>query len=133
MFDPGCSVAVDIGITCAAAAYARHHHRAPHPLNIPFQNGPIENKDVFVPLDAIIGGVAQAGHGWRMLIEQLSVGRCVSLPSFATGARSPPPAPMPIRLQFNLPVGNSRSRAGHRAHDGHGVCDERGARHHRGH
>ncbi len=55
------------------------------PLNIPFQNGPIQGHDVFVPLDFIIGGPAMAGSGWRMLVEQLSVGRCISLPSNATG------------------------------------------------
>jgi acyl-CoA dehydrogenase len=55
------------------------------PLNGPFQNGPIVGKDVFVPLDAIIGGPKMAGQGWRMLVEQLSVGRCISLPSIATG------------------------------------------------
>lgn len=54
--------------------------------NIPFQNGPIQGHDVFVPMDAIIGGFAMAGQGWRMLVEQLSVGRCISLPSNSTGA-----------------------------------------------
>jgi acyl-CoA dehydrogenase len=64
---------------------------------------------VFVPLDFIIGGPAMAGQGWRMLVEQLSVGRCISLPSsgtgggkaavFATGAYAR------IRRQFNMPVG----------------------------
>ena len=44
------------------------------PLNVPFQNGPIQGKDVFVPLDYIIGGPKMAGQGWRMLVEQLSVG-----------------------------------------------------------
>ena len=41
------------------------------PLNLPFQNGPVLGKDVFVPLDALIGGVEMAGQGWRMLVEQL--------------------------------------------------------------
>ena len=40
------------------------------PLNIPFQNGPTRGKDVFVPLDSIIGGMEMAGQGWRMLVEQ---------------------------------------------------------------
>ncbi|HXS26864.1 MAG TPA: acyl-CoA dehydrogenase [Steroidobacteraceae bacterium] len=81
--DPG-----DIGITCAliprgtaGISVGRRHF----PLNIPFQNGPIQGKDVFVPLDFIIGGPRTAGQGWRMLVEQLSVGRCISLPSNATG------------------------------------------------
>jgi acyl-CoA dehydrogenase len=78
----------DLGITCAliprdtpGVTIGRRHF----PLNIPFQNGPIQGHDVFVPLDAIIGGFATAGQGWRMLVEQLSVGRCISLPSSATG------------------------------------------------
>ena len=80
---------IDYGITCAliprhtpGVTIGRRHF----PLNVPFQNGPIQGKDVFVPLDFIIGGPKMAGQGWRMLVEQLSVGRCISLPSSATGA-----------------------------------------------
>ncbi len=79
------------------------------PLNGPFQNGPIQGRDVFVPLDAIIGGPKMAGQGWRMLVEQLSVGRCISLPSIATGGAKggvySTAAYARIRRQFNLPVG----------------------------
>ena len=79
------------------------------PLNGPFQNGPIQGKDVFVPLDAIIGGPKMAGQGWRMLVEQLSVGRCISLPSIATGGAKggvySTAAYARIRRQFNLPIG----------------------------
>jgi acyl-CoA dehydrogenase len=78
----------DYGITCAliprntpGVVIGRRHF----PLNVPFQNGPLSGKDVFVPVDAIIGGHKMAGQGWRMLVEQLSVGRCISLPSNATG------------------------------------------------
>lgn len=102
----------DVGITCAlipretsGVSIGRRHF----PLNVPFQNGPIQGKDVFVPLEFIIGGPKMAGQGWRMLVEQLSVGRCISLPSsgtgggkaavFATGAYAR------IRRQFNMPVG----------------------------
>src|SRR5690554_3996840 len=82
--------------------------RRHHPIGSPFLNGPIKGKDVFVPLDTIIGGEAMIGEGWRMLVECLSVGRCITLPSGATGtaryaigwsggfAR--------IRRQFNVPV-----------------------------
>src|SRR5690554_7478955 len=49
-------------------------------------NGPIKGKDVFIPLDYIIGGQEMAGQGWRMLVECLSVGRCITLPSGAAGA-----------------------------------------------
>jgi acyl-CoA dehydrogenase len=79
------------------------------PLNVPFQNGPIQGKDVFVPVDFIIGGPKMAGQGWRMLVEQLSVGRCISLPSNATGGAKAAVfasgAYARIRRQFNLPVG----------------------------
>ena len=79
------------------------------PLNGPFQNGPVVGKDVFVPLDTIIGGPQMAGQGWRMLVEQLSVGRCISLPSIATGGAKggvySTAAYARIRRQFNMPVG----------------------------
>ena len=103
----------DLGITCAliprdtpGVAIGRRHF----PLNIPFQNGPIQGHDVFLPLDAIIGGFATAGQGWRMLVEQLSVGRCISLPSSATGgacaAVYASGAYARIRRQFNTPIGS---------------------------
>ena len=102
----------DLGITCAliprdtpGVTIGRRHF----PLNIPFQNGPIQGHDVFVPLDAIIGGFSMAGQGWRMLVEQLSVGRCISLPSNATGGAQAAvyasAAYARIRRQFNMPVG----------------------------
>ena len=114
MFDPDKLLGgkSDIGITCAliprgtpGITIGRRHF----PINIPFQNGPILGKDVFVPLDAIIGGVKMAGSGWRMLVEQLSVGRCISLPSNATGGAKAGTwatgAYARIRRQFNMPVG----------------------------
>src|SRR5690606_35272596 len=55
------------------------------PINIPFQNGPTRGKDVFVPLDHIIGGEKMAGQGWRMLVQLLAVGRGITLPSNALG------------------------------------------------
>jgi acyl-CoA dehydrogenase len=102
----------DIGITCAliprstpGIEIGRRHL----PLNIPFQNGPIHGRDVFVPLDCLIGGLAMAGSGWRMLVEQLSAGRCISLPSSATGgalgATFATGAYARIRRQFNTAVG----------------------------
>ena len=78
------------------------------PLNTPFMNGPTRGKDVFVPLDSIIGGVDRAGQGWRMLVEQLAAGRAVVLPSNAAGgaqaATYASGAYTRIRKQFNLPV-----------------------------
>jgi acyl-CoA dehydrogenase len=79
------------------------------PLNLPFQNGPVRGKDVFVPLDALIGGAKMAGQGWRMLIECLSVGRAITLPSTSTGGNKmcafATGAYARIRKQFNLPIG----------------------------
>ncbi|MGA7538519.1 MAG: acyl-CoA dehydrogenase [Steroidobacteraceae bacterium] len=113
MFDPEKLLGerADIGITCAliprntpGVTIGRRHF----PINIPFQNGPIEGRDVFVPLDFIIGGPRMAGAGWRMLVEQLSVGRCISLPSNATGGSKgavwATGAYARIRRQFNMPV-----------------------------
>ncbi|MDA3914136.1 acyl-CoA dehydrogenase [Oleiagrimonas sp.] len=79
------------------------------PLNIPFQNGPVRGKDIFVPLTTLIGGPHMAGQGWRMLVECLSVGRAISLPSNATGfvrmASAATGAYARIRKQFGLSIG----------------------------
>ncbi|MEP7245507.1 MAG: acyl-CoA dehydrogenase [Gammaproteobacteria bacterium] len=114
LFDPDklLSDKTDAGITCAliprntpGVTIGRRHF----PVNIPFQNGPIQGRDVFVPLDFIIGGQKMIGQGWRMLVEQLSVGRCISLPSNATGGAKASiwatGAYGRIRRQFNMPVG----------------------------
>jgi len=102
----------DLGITCAliptdieGVITGRRHF----PLNVPFQNGPTQGNEVFVPLDFIIGGPEMAGQGWRMLVECLSVGRAITLPSnsaggikslaLATGAYSR------IRRQFKISIG----------------------------
>jgi acyl-CoA dehydrogenase len=102
----------DLGITCAliptdidGVITGRRHF----PLNVPFQNGPTQGDGVFVPLDFIIGGQEMAGQGWRMLVECLSVGRAITLPSnsaggikslaLATGAYSR------IRRQFKISIG----------------------------
>ena len=53
------------------------------PLNFAFMNGPTTGKDVFIPIDWIVGGPQMAGQGWRMLMECLSIGRGVSLPATA--------------------------------------------------
>ena len=79
------------------------------PLNMAFMNGPIRGKEVFIPLAWIIGGVDNAGKGWRMLMECLSAGRGISLPalSAATGmlCYRMTGAYAAIRQQFNMPIG----------------------------
>ncbi|GAV19370.1 acyl-CoA dehydrogenase [Mariprofundus micogutta] len=79
----------DLGITCAlvpadtpGVEVGRRHD----PLNIAFLNGPNQGRDVFIPLDWIIGGQEQIGKGWRMLVERLSIGRGISLPALSTAA-----------------------------------------------
>jgi len=101
----------ELGITCAliptktpGVTTGRRHL----PSNIPFQNGPTQGVDVFVPLDAIIGGPAMAGQGWRMLVECLSTGRAISLPASsvggARGAVLTCGAYSRIRRQFNTSI-----------------------------
>ncbi|HLO67534.1 MAG TPA: acyl-CoA dehydrogenase [Holophaga sp.] len=79
------------------------------PMGIPFQVGPNRGRDVFIPLDWIIGGAAQAGRGWRMLMECLAAGRALSLPAMATGAVKAVAlvagAYARVRRQFKLPIG----------------------------
>jgi len=73
-----------------------------------FPNGPNWGKDVFIPIDWVIGGEKMVGQGWRMLMECLSAGRAISLPSSATaGAKALlrfTSAYGRIRKQFGLPV-----------------------------
>lgn len=78
------------------------------PMYHSFLNGPTRGKDVFIPLDWIIGGQPMVGQGWRMLMECLSIGRSISLPALSTacgkltyrltGAYSK------IRKQFNTSI-----------------------------
>ena len=74
-----------------------------------FDNGPIEGKDVVVPASNIVGGAEYAGEGWRMLMEQLSGGRAVSLPAGGiaqckAAAAATGPYSM-VRKQFDIPIG----------------------------
>ncbi len=79
------------------------------PLNSPFQNGPIRGRDIFVPLSQLIGGEARKGQGWRMLMECLSIGRSITLPSTASGGAAigalTTGAYARIRKQFGLSIG----------------------------
>jgi acyl-CoA dehydrogenase len=79
------------------------------PLNSAFQNGPTQGKDVFIPMEYIIGGQERIGQGWRMLMECLAAGRSISLPAMATGgakmAARASGAYGRVRKQFKTPVG----------------------------
>ncbi|WP_137886816.1 acyl-CoA dehydrogenase [Pseudomonas sp. 2FE] len=78
------------------------------PLGAAFMNGPNSGKDVFIPLDYLIGGQAMLGKGWMMLMNCLSVGRSISLPAVGTGAAKYTSLVTgqyaQIREQFNLPL-----------------------------
>jgi acyl-CoA dehydrogenase len=100
------------GITCAliptthpGVVIGRRHW----PLNAVFQNGPTSGKDVFIPMEWIIGGPRQIGKGWRMLMECLAAGRAISLPSASVGtaklAVRGTSAYCAIRRQFKTAIG----------------------------
>lgn len=102
----------DLGITCAliptnteGVEIGRRHF----PLNQAFMNGPNSGKDVFIPMEWIIGGQEMVGQGWRMLMESLSVGRGISLPSNGVASGKSVSrfvgAYARVRKQFNLPIG----------------------------
>ena len=102
----------DLGITCAllptkipGVEIGERHD----PLGVPFLNGPTFGTDVFAPLDFIIGGPANAGNGWRMLMDCLAAGRGISLPSLSVGAAQlstrTTSAYANVREQFGLPIG----------------------------
>jgi acyl-CoA dehydrogenase len=78
------------------------------PLGAAFMNGPNSGKDVFVPLDFVIGGQAMLGKGWMMLMNCLSVGRSISLPAAATGMAKFTSLVSGqycrVREQFNVPL-----------------------------
>ncbi len=79
------------------------------PLNSAFLNGPTTGKDVFIPMEYIIGGEERIGQGWRMLMECLAAGRSISLPASATGgskiAARTSGAYGRVRKQFHMPIG----------------------------
>jgi len=102
----------DLGITCALVPtntpgvnIGRRHL----PLNAVFQNGPNSGKDVFMPLDWIIGGPDYAGKGWMMLMGCLAAGRAISLPTSSTGGVKAltrfTGAYARVRSQFKTPIG----------------------------
>lgn len=103
----------DLGISCAlipAKTPGVNIGRRHWPISAPFMNGPTSGNEVFVPLDMLIGGPVMAGQGWRMLMECLSVGRAISLPSGSTGTINGlsrlTSAYAAVRQQFGMPIAN---------------------------
>jgi acyl-CoA dehydrogenase len=74
-----------------------------------FQNGPNRGHDVVIPLDYVIGGASQVGHGWKMLMSALAAGRGISLPSLSAAGAAftarTTGAYARVREQFNVPIG----------------------------
>ncbi len=78
----------DLGITFAvidAKTKGIDNSRRHDPLGIPFVNSPLYGKDVVIDLENIIGENEGIGKGWQMLVESLSIGRGISLPSVSLG------------------------------------------------
>lgn len=110
--EPEDEVSDEIGITCVlvptetlGVMVGRRHD----PMGVPFYNSPMEGRDVVVPASQIIGGIEQAGEGWKMLMQSLAAGRGVSFPATCTGVAKLTArvtgAYSTIRHQFGLPIG----------------------------
>lgn len=102
----------DVGITCAliptntpGVVMGRRHD----PMGVPFYNSPTEGHDVMIPADQIIGGIEQAGNGWKMLMQSLAAGRGISFPATCTGVAKlvarVTGAHAIVRQQFGLSIG----------------------------
>lgn len=59
------------------------HDRRHYPVGGAFPNGPLQGRDVFVPLGHILGGQEMIGRAWEMLTQALATGRATSLPTVA--------------------------------------------------
>jgi acyl-CoA dehydrogenase len=101
-----------VGITCAlipANASGVILGKRHDPMGVPFYNSPIEGRDVVVSVDQIIGGVEQAGQGWKMLMQSLAAGRGISFPATCTGIAKfvtrVASAHAVVRRQFGLSIG----------------------------
>ena len=114
LYDPDHLTGVDddVGITLAliptdtpGVEIGRRHF----PMDQSFMNGPNRGRDVFIPMDWVIGGQAQLGNGWRMLMNCLSDGRAISLPALSVAAGRKMSravgAYAGVRKQFRIPIG----------------------------
>ena len=102
----------DVGITCALiptdtpGVIVNQRH---DPMGVPFYNSPTQGHDVVVPIGQIIGGVEQAGQGWKMLMQSLAAGRGISFPATCSGVAKlvsrVTGAYAVVRKQFGLSIG----------------------------
>jgi acyl-CoA dehydrogenase len=102
----------EVGITCVlvpthtpgVVINQRHD-----PMGVPFYNSPTEGHNVILPIDHIIGGIEQAGQGWKMLMQSLAAGRGISFPASCTGVAKlvarVAGAHSVVRRQFGLSIG----------------------------
>ena len=73
------------GVTLALLEKGHHglcqdtHH---NPLDVGFPNGTLKGH-LRIPVENVIGGEEQVGHGWKMLMECLAAGRGICLPATA--------------------------------------------------
>ncbi|WP_425628056.1 acyl-CoA dehydrogenase [Vibrio neptunius] len=114
MYDPDGLIGdkKELGITCALIP-ADHEGveigERHDPLGLAFMNGPTRGKDVFIPMEWLIGGQDYAGKGWRMLVECLSAGRGISLPALGTAighlTSRTTGAYAYVRKQFGMSIG----------------------------
>ncbi len=102
----------DVGITCAliptntAGVQISQRH---DPMGVPFYNSPIVGRNVVIPIEQIVGGLAQAGQGWKMLMQALAAGRGISFPASCTGVAKFVARVVgdyaAVRRQFGLAIG----------------------------
>lgn len=109
----------ELGITCALIPVPHEGMeigRRHRPMDSAFMNGPIHGRQVFVPVDWVIGGEKQVGQGWRMLMECLAAGRAISLPALGSAMQQTALYVSngygQIREQFGLPIGKFHAVAG---------------------
>jgi acyl-CoA dehydrogenase len=102
----------EVGITCIlipadtpGLILGKRHD----PMGVPFYNSPVEGQDVVVAIDQIIGGIEQAGQGWKMLMQSLAAGRGISFPASCTGVAKlvarVASAHAKVRYQFGSAIG----------------------------
>ncbi len=101
----------DLGITFAvidSKTEGLDNSKRHDPLGIPFVNSPLYGKDVIIDIENIIGETAGIGKGWQMLVESLSIGRGISLPSVSLGgsklALNVTASSCQLREQFGLSI-----------------------------